>query len=149
MEFDSFLEYWNKQQYYHQFTQKERNMGRHKKQIPIDELLEMRSRGSNIKEISSEMGISTATLSRRIAELENEQGILTKYRELQGLQLTALQFRVLEAATPEKLESASITELAKCFNIFSKAESSIHGTGRMKVSGLIKYLVELERAGLH
>lgn len=116
--------------------------------IHIDEklLLEKRGQKKNIKEISCEMGISTATLSRRIAELENKEGILTKYRELQGLQLTALQFRILQAITPEMIESATITELVRCFSILKRAEQATKGIGGIKVSGLVQYLVELEKS---
>ena len=91
------------------------------------------------------MGISTATLSRRIAELENKTGILTKYRELQGLQLTVLQFRILQEITPEKIMSASLTDLVRCFRILSKAESSSLNIGKIRVSGLLQYLIESER----
>lgn len=115
--------------------------------IHIDEeiLLEKRSQKKSIKEISSEMGISTATLSRRIAELENREGILTKYRELQNLQLTALQFRILQAIRPDMIESATLTELVRCYSILRKAESSTLGIGKIRVSGLVQYLVEMER----
>lgn len=122
-------------------------MGRKKKVIQEDILLEKRAKGGSIKSIASDLGISTATLSRRIAELENKTGILTKYRELQGLQLTALQLRILQAITPEMIESASLTELVRCFGILRKAESTSQGINRIKVSGLVQYLVELERGG--
>ena len=121
-------------------------MSRSKIHIDEEILLDKRRQKKSIKEIASEMGVTTATLSRRIAELENEKGILTKYRELQGLQLTALQFRILQAITPEMIESASLTELVRCFTILRKAEPTFLGIGRMKVSGLVQYLVELERS---
>jgi DNA-binding Lrp family transcriptional regulator len=120
-------------------------MSRLKIEIDEEMLLEKRSQKKSIKEISSEMGISTATLSRRIAELENREGILTKYRELQNLQLTALQFRILQAITPDLIESASLTDLIRCYSILRKAESATLGIGRLRVSGLVQYLVELEK----
>lgn len=120
-------------------------MSRSKIHIDEELLLEKRGQKKSIKEISCEMGISTATLSRRIAELENKEGILTKYRELQGLQLTALQFRILQEITPEKIKSATLTDLVRCFSILSKAESSSLNIGKIRVSGLLQYLVEMER----
>ncbi len=81
-------------------------------------------------EISKTLGVSTPTLSRRIAELRYEKGILTKYRELQGLQLTTLQFKALEAITDEKIQNASLLELAKCFSVLAKVQKAIMGNGK-------------------
>ena len=59
-------------------------MGRHKLAIDESTVLELRSEGKTIKEISDTLGISTATLTRRIAELKYMKNVLTKYRELRG-----------------------------------------------------------------
>ena len=120
-------------------------MGRCKIEIPPDRLLELRSQGKKIKEISKEFGVSTATLSRRIAELEHSKGILTKYRELQGLQLTSLQFRILESIAPEKIEGATLGELVSCFNVLKKSELAIQGKNPVRISGLVQYLLEMEK----
>jgi len=120
-------------------------MGRSKIQIDVQLLLEMRSQKKSIKEISEEMGISITTLSRRIAELENKEGILSKYRQLQGLELTGLQFRILEGITPERIDNCSLSELLKCFSILKKAELAIQGKGGVKISGLLRYLLDMER----
>jgi len=85
-----------------------------------------------------------ATLSRRIAELQNKQGLLTKYRELQGLQLTGLQFRVLESMTPERINESSLPDLARCFTVLNKAEKAIKGKDSFGINGLVDYLVEIE-----
>jgi DNA-binding Lrp family transcriptional regulator len=121
------------------------NMSRSKKEIDPSVLLQLRSEGKTVKVISTYLGVSIPTLSRRIAELEHNSGLLTKYRELQGLQLSALQFRVLDAITPEKIEDASLSELVKCFGILKKAELSMTGSGRTRVTGLVQYLIEMER----
>ena len=121
-------------------------MGR--KKLPIDEMkiLDMRSKGKSIKGIASELGISTATLSRRIAELKHNQGILTKYRELQGLQLTGLQFRILEAITPEKIANASLLDLVRCYYILDRARIKIEGKEpTYKIKGLMALLIEMEK----
>ena len=120
-------------------------MGRPK--LPIDEMaiLNMRSKGKSIKGIASDLGVSTATLSRRIAELKHEQGVLTKYRELQGLQLTGLQFRILESITPEKINNSSLADLIRCFYILDKAKRAIEGKDSFKVKGLVAYLLEMEK----
>ena len=62
-------------------------MGRHKKQIDDTTLLKMRGEGKNLKEISEEMKTSTRTLSRRIAYLQYQEGLLTKYPQLQKMRL--------------------------------------------------------------
>lgn len=122
-------------------------MGR--RRLPVNEtsLLEMRKEGKSIKEIAETLEISTATLSRRIAELTNREGILTKYRELQGLQLTELQFSLLESFTVSKLEEASLVDLARCYGILAKAIARIEGKESFKIHNLLSYLLELERTG--
>lgn len=115
-------------------------MGRRKKQIDADKLLQLRSEGKTLAVISKEMGVSIPTLSRRVAELENEEGILTKYRQLQGLQLSSLQFRILEAVTPERITKCSITELLLSFHILKKAELAIRGAGSSAMSGILEHL---------
>ena len=120
-------------------------MGRPKLIINEAAILEMREQGKSVKEISENLGIGTATLSRRIAELKYKKGILTKYRELQGLRLTELQARVLMHITPEKMEEASALDLIKCVYILAKAEKAIDGKKSIKVSGLLEHLLELER----
>lgn len=119
-------------------------MGRPKKQIDEMALLGMRAEGKNLQEISKEMGISIPTLSRRIAQLKYQEGILTKYRELQKLHLTELQFRILEKINPEKIENASLVELLNAFNVLKKAELAIQGKVRFKIWGLLDHLKELE-----
>jgi transposase-like protein len=124
-------------------------MGRRKKETNEAAILLQRSQGASIKSISQDLGISTATLSRRIAELQHKQGILTKYRELQGLELTGLQLRMLESLTPEKMSQASLSELLSCFHILKKVEMAIQGKGNLKITGLLQYLVEMEKEESH
>jgi len=120
-------------------------MGRDKLKVDEMAILEMRNAGKNIDEISRDLGVSTVTISRRIAELKYKEGLLTKYRELQGLRLTALQFRVLESLTPERINQCSLPDLVRCFSILDKAERAIRGKGSFKVHGLVDYLLEIER----
>ena len=120
-------------------------MGRHKRNLDDIVILNMRQQGKTIKQISSALGVSAPTISRRIAVLKHEQGLLTKYRELQGLQLTGLQFRVLEAITPDKIKSASLVDLARAAYILRKAELSIQGKGSFRINGgLTAYLLDIE-----
>ena len=122
-------------------------MGRPKVEIDETKILALRGQGKHINEIACELGVSKPTLSRRIAELKHDQGVLTKYRELQGLQLTGLQFKILAAITPEKMEEASLIQLAKAFHLLLKAQIAIEGKESIKVKGLLPYLLEIEKEG--
>lgn len=119
-------------------------MGRPKKQIDEGRLLEMRGSGEKLKEISIRMGISIPTLSRRLAILRHEKGILTKHRQLQGLQLTELQARILETIDSKNFEDASLIELLRAFHVLWKVEKSIQGKESFKVWGLLDHLQVLE-----
>ena len=55
---------------------------------------------------------STPTIKKRIAEIQDKQGVLLQYRNLQALHLTELQIRVLEAITPDKIEEAPLRNLS-------------------------------------
>ena len=119
-------------------------MGRPKKKIDDMTLLSMRSEGKKLKEISKEMEVSIPTLTRRIAALQHQKGILTKYRELQGLQLTAHQAKILEAVDAKDFKECSLSELISVFNILKKAELTIQGKGTFKIWGLVEHLMALE-----
>ena len=119
-------------------------MGRKKKEIDPEKIYELSSQGMTQKEMAKEFGVSHVTLARRMAELEAKERVLLDYRSLQTLQLTALQIRVLEKITPEKIEEASLPELAKAFKILKDAERGIKEE-HYKVTGLIGYLTEIEK----
>lgn len=119
-------------------------MGRPKQQIDDATLLKMRGEGKFLKEISEEMRISTRTLSRRIAYLQYNEGLLTKYRQLQGLQLTALSARLLSVIDSDHFEKASLLDIAKALYVLTKAEIFIRGKDSFKVKGLVDYLQALE-----
>ena len=121
-------------------------MGRKRKKINPQQIYELSSRGMTQKDMAKELGVSHVTLARRMADLQNTQGVLLKYRTLQTLELTALQARVLEALVPEKIESASLLELAKAFNILKKAELGIKPEP-FQINGLFGYLTALENEG--
>ena len=119
-------------------------MGRPKKQIDDANLLKMRGEGKFLNEISQEMQISTRTLSRRIAYLQYQKGLLTRYRTLQGLNLTELQARILEAVDSKNFEDASLIELLRAFHVLWKVEKSIQVKESFKVWGLLDHLLALE-----
>jgi DNA-binding Lrp family transcriptional regulator len=119
-------------------------MGRPKKQIDEMTLLGMRSEKKRLVEISRALGVSIPTLSRRLAVLHHEKGILTKYRALQGLELTGLQARILEAVDAKTFENGSLIELINSFHVLTKAEKSIQGKESFKVYRLLDHLRIME-----
>ncbi len=62
-----------------------------------------------------------------MAEIQAKRGILLKYRSIQTLQLTGIQFRVLESITPVKIEDASLLDLVKAFKILKNSELGMKG----------------------
>jgi DNA-binding Lrp family transcriptional regulator len=120
-------------------------MARPKKIIDEDALLEKRGERKTLKEISHEMGVSVTTLSRRIADLQYKEGVLTKYREILGLHLTMHQIRVLEAITPEKLEQASLIELLKAYALLVQMEKKTEGRDGIRIDSLMDHLLWIEK----
>ena len=119
-------------------------LGRPRKPIDDTKLLSLRGEGRKLEEISKTLGCSIPTLSRRLAILNHEKGILTKYRQLQGLQLTELQAQLLKAAESKDFENASLTELLQAFHVLKKAEMAIQGKASFKMKGLLDHLLALE-----
>ena len=121
-------------------------LGSGRTEIPLDTetLIDLQEMGLTQKESANELGIHPLTLSRRIAKIQTEQGILLQYRALQSLQLTELQARVLEAITPAKINEAPLRDLVVCFKILKDKELTLDGKpSDIKVLG--DYLIELEK----
>jgi hypothetical protein len=119
-------------------------MGRPFSDIDVDRLVELGRLGFTQKQASEELGVSIPTLSKRMTQLKDQQGILLRYRELQTLQLTSLQARVLEAITPEKINEAPLRDLILAFKILKDKELIAEGKPS-EIKGLVGYLVELEK----
>jgi predicted transcriptional regulator len=107
-------------------------------------LHDLLSKGVPRTSIASDLGISVHTLNKTITELQHGQGLLLKYRELQHLQLTGLQAKVLEAITPAKIEAASLVELVSAFKVLKDKELVINGKAT-SITGIVGYLVQLEK----
>ena len=119
-------------------------MGRNLISIDPGNLLEMAQKGMTQKEMAAEIGISTPTLAKRLASLRDKQGLLLKYRELQNLELTAIQARVLEAITPEKIDEAPLRDLVIAFKVLKDKELTLSGKPS-EIKGLVGYLINLEK----
>lgn len=119
-------------------------MGRPLISLDTETVYDLAQRGLNQKELCEELGVSAPTLSRRIADIQEKQGLLLKYRALQNLQLTELQARVLEAITPEKIAEASLKDLVTSYKILKDKEMVLEGKPS-DIKGLVGYLVQLEK----
>jgi len=118
--------------------------GRPRKEVDVEQVLDMVDRGMTQVQMAEELGISNITLARRIADIKGKQGLLLQYRVLQPLQLTELQARVLDAITPEKIEGASLDELVRAYKILKDKE--LVSTGNpTELKGLVHYLITLEK----
>lgn len=107
-------------------------------------LHDLLSKGVPKRAIATELGITVNALNKTIEELQSGQGLLLKYRELQGLQLTGLQAKILEAITPEKIEAASLVELVSAFKVLKDKELVMGGKAN-NITGIVGYLVQLEK----
>ena len=117
-------------------------MGRKKIEINPLEIHRLSSKGMTQLQIAKKLGVSHVTLARRMADLQNNKGILLKYRSLQTLELTAIQARILEAITPRNIKDASLLELVRAFHILKKAELGIKREP-FKIQGLVAILTEM------
>lgn len=122
-------------------------MGRDKIELDPLEIFDLATTGMTQKDIAAELNVSIPTLARRIAKIQEEQGLLMQYRTLQSLELTALQSRILEAITPDKIEGASLRDLVLAFKILKDKELVVDGKPS-EIKGLIGYLVALEKEEL-
>jgi len=119
-------------------------MGRKRKEIDLGKLLDFSEKNLPQREIADELGVSIPTLAKRMSEVREKQGILMQYRELQSLQLTSMQARILEAITPQKINEATLRDLILAFRILKDKEHSIEGKPT-EVKGLVHYLLEIEK----
>lgn len=115
------------------------------REVDLDRLLEG-SRGLGERDLTpvEELGISSRLLDKRLEEIREKQGILLRYRELQALQLTSLQARILEAITPEVIAEAPLRDLVAAFKILKDKELVMEGRPS-EIKGLVGYLLELEK----
>jgi len=107
-------------------------------------LHDLLSKGVPKRQVAQEMGVSVTTLNKTIAELQLSQGLLLKYKELQNLQLTSIQAKILEAITPDKIECASLVELVSAFKVLKDKELVMTGNAT-SITGIVGYLVQLEK----
>ena len=98
--------------------------------------------GRTIEDISAELKVSTATLSRRLSYLRHNEGVLTKYRELQHLRVSDLSAKVLDSLEVE-LPEMNTDQKIKLLGVLQKAESHFKEREPEQITGLIGHLVAM------
>lgn len=122
-------------------------MGRPRKELSPEQVLDLLDRldrGEKRKDIARGVGVSTPTLSRIIADIQQKHGLLTKYRDIQSLRLTELQAAILESITEENIAEASLSEKIAAFKILSDKERVLDGKPS-DIKGLVGLLIQLEK----
>lgn len=112
--------------------------------VSIETLLDLAERSLTQSEMAELTGISIPTLQKRLADLQDKQGLLLKARDLRNLRLTELQMMVLDAITPEKIANAELRDLMLAFKVLSDRENLEIGKPT-EIKGLVSYLVQIEK----
>ena len=115
-----------------------------RKEIDHDLMFDALERGVARKDLAGMLGISSSTLSARIGDIQKKQGLLLQYRNIQALQLTELQARILEAITPDKIEEAPLKDLVLCYKVLKDKELITEGKPS-EIKGLVSYLIHMEK----
>ena len=80
-----------------------------------------------------------------IADIEGGKEDIVHYREVQSLQLSSIQQRILSHLDDEdKMEQASLADLANTFGILKKNEQLLDGDPT-EITGLVAYLTVIEK----
>lgn len=119
-------------------------MGRDRIEVDTDVLYDLMEKGTEKCNIAKELGMSSRTLSRRITEIQEKQGLILQYRALQNIQLTEIQASILEAVTPDKIEEAPLRDLIFAYKILKDKELVEVGKPT-DIKGMMHYLIELEK----
>ena len=121
-------------------------MGKRKREqeVDLDVAFDLIERGVSKGDIAKELGVSVATLSGKLAHLRERHGILTEYRTLQSMQLTELQYRILEKITEDKIAEAPLRDLVYAFKTLKDKELISEGKPS-EIKGLVAYLIEMEK----
>jgi len=121
-----------------------RGRGKASQELDTDVLFDLVEKGARKADIAAELGMSSRTLSRRITEIQEKQGLILQYRALQNIQLTEIQAQILDHITPDKIEEAPLRDLVFAYKVLKDKELVEVGKPT-DIKGMMHYLVELER----
>jgi hypothetical protein len=120
-------------------------VGRPPFEMDTEAMINMLEDGVPKSEIAGELGCSINTLNKKINDLRQKEGILLNWRAIKSLKLTELQAAILDRITPEKIEEASLKDLVLSYKVLSESETEIENPVKGKITGLVAYLIELEK----
>jgi hypothetical protein len=83
-------------------------------------------------------------LDERISKVDKKRGLLLRYRDVHGLELTDLKAAILSEITSQKLADAPLKDLITAFKAVSDAELESEG-GVKNVKGLVAYLLHIDK----
>jgi hypothetical protein len=117
-----------------------------KRELTPSSLLSFLETGGTHREAAAAFKVSLPTIQKTIAELQSSEEVLNIYKGLQPLHITALQVELLSRVTSDRLDEADLDTLMRAFNVLKKVElQSEESRQREKVTGLVAYLLELEK----
>jgi hypothetical protein len=120
-------------------------MGRAEAQVDMSYLEDLLMEQVPRKEICRAIGVSAPTLRKIIANAEDKRTLLDQYKTLRNLHLTEIEVAVLQAISPDKIESASLKELMYAYKVLRSKEYDEQQEGKDDIKGLVAHLLHLER----
>ena len=83
------------------------------------------------------------SVEKLTTRLKNDEAVMQKYSDLQHVQLTKIQYQLLNAITDDKLYEASLRDIVAAFKILKDKELVSQGRPT-EIHGLVGYLTLLE-----
>lgn len=119
-------------------------MGRRKLEVDAEKLIDMADRGFTKLAIADELDISQPTLSRKMAELRRDQGIILEYRDMESLRVTGMKSKLMDLLE-ERLDAKELDndQIIRGLGVLMKADKKIDEGGQ--IEGLIGHLMEVEK----
>ena len=100
-----------------------------------------------LKKQSKGLALPSRPIEDIVKNLESEQPILERYRQVQHVQLTQIQKKLLDAMTEDKMEAASLSELTRAYTLLKDKELVMNGKATA-ITGIVGYLIALEKEEL-
>jgi len=118
-------------------------MGRAALKLDENLLLDMITDGLSDVDMAKVMGVSAPTIRNHINRLKTEENDLLAYDKVRNLDLLAVQRRLIEGVTDDKIAEAPLSSIATAFSAFHKAEQ-LNAGRPTEIHGLVGYLMHLE-----
>ena len=84
------------------------------------------------------------TLTKQVDGILSKEKDLLRYRDKQGLILTEVQAKLLNAISDRKIQEAPLKDLVNCYKVLKDKELVMDGKPT-EIKGFVGYLMELEK----